>query len=151
MRQRKIWLAPYLICLLSSCAHGPDVTACSNDPSLSQFECSNKAGDKSVVPYVDAVSYSAYPSDSVHALLDYCAARSQPETQPPVWMKCSIDLASEGFDCFSQVCQISSEGGGLTCKKGVASFVRYADSTNFAAFSQPDTQTLLDYCNVSLN
>jgi hypothetical protein len=144
------YILSILILLFSACAHGPQVTVCSSFPATASFNCSTSSGPAPSVTYANSVGYVIYAAQGEQSVLDYCANRNNQGTEPPQFSKCSTDMADQGFSCVVEECEVNGFQNGLNCTPGASSFVAFSASTGYLAFSAADNQTLLDYCNISI-
>ena len=138
----------FLICLISSCSHGPKVNVCLS--STAELDCSDWKGRANTVSYADSANYRAYSAKSYQNVLDYCAKRTQTGTAAPQFDSCVSIPASGGFACVVQECTLNDQLNGIQCESSKSYFVTYAESQDYIALSESDDTTVMAYCNINI-
>lgn len=152
MQLRRL-LTTLLTCLaLSSCASGPKLKVCVSDPvNAKGFDCHDESsGADTVMTYAQAAGFKAYAQEHLHALLDYCAKRTEPGTPIPTFSICTV--GPENFSCQPETCEINPAGNGLVCHlAGSPAKIPVGETDRYVAFMPSDEKTLLDLCNIQIS
>jgi hypothetical protein len=146
---RKNLLLALTILLLSNCHKGLNPTIYVSDPPLSQLEGSDQQGKTDIIPYPKSDGMAGYSLHDFQSLSDYCAGRTTPGTEAPIFDSCVSSVESGGFVCTIQFCSLDGSGG-VTCKAGSKYTITYGASSDYIALSDADNTALLATCDIGI-
>lgn len=146
---RKNWLLLSTILALSGCHKGLNPVVYVSDPPLSQLEGSDQHGKTNIIPFSKSDGMAGYSIHDFQSLSDYCAGRSTPGTESPIFDSCVSSVESGGFVCTIQFCSPDGNGG-VTCKAGSKYTITYGASSDYIALSDEDNTALLATCDIGI-
>ena len=146
---RQLILLAFLVSL-SNCSHGLNVAVCLPNPSEGLFKCSTKKDKVSTVTFANSSGYAGYSALSYQNLLNYCADREVSGVPIPKFDSCISSPSSGGFNCKVQTCKMNSELNGIDCIGSAPFTVPYSATNNFISLSPSDNDTVLAFCNISI-